>query len=52
LDYYHQLGRERIHLLLIDDAIQGLKDVAVGKVKDAKIILQLRKDQRAKIPTT
>lgn len=35
LDYYHQLERERIHLLLIDDASKGLADVAAGKVKDA-----------------
>lgn len=25
LDYYHRLERERIHLLLIDDARRGLK---------------------------
>lgn len=35
LDYYHQLERERIHLLLINDAAQGLAEVAAGKVKDA-----------------
>ncbi len=52
LDYYHQLEREHIHLLLIDDAIQGLKDVAVGKVKDAKSTLQLIKNRRAKISAT
>lgn len=34
-DYYHQLERERIHLLLIDDASQGLAAVAAGKVKEA-----------------
>ena len=36
LDYYHQLERERIHLLLIDEAAKGLDDVAAGKVKDAR----------------
>ena len=36
LDYYHQLERERIHLLLIDDAGKGLDDIAAGKVKDAQ----------------
>lgn len=36
LDYYHQLERERIHLLLIDDVSQGLADVAAGKTKDAR----------------
>ncbi|WP_291518018.1 type II toxin-antitoxin system Phd/YefM family antitoxin [Acidovorax sp.] len=36
LDYYHQLERERIHLLLLNDASKGLDDVLAGKVKDAK----------------
>jgi len=27
LDYYHRLERERIHLLLIDDARRGLADI-------------------------
>jgi prevent-host-death family protein len=36
LDYYHQLERERIHLLLIDEARKGLEDVAAGRVKDAR----------------
>ena len=39
LDYYHQLERERIHLLLIDDAGKGLADVAAGKVRDARSVL-------------
>ena len=43
LDYYHQLERERIHLLLIDDANKGLDDVAAGKVKDAKATLNALK---------
>lgn len=34
LDYYHQLERERIHLLLMDDASKGLEDIAAGKVKE------------------
>lgn len=36
LDYYHRLERERIHLLLIDEAAKGLDDVAAGRVKDAR----------------
>ncbi|OJA61485.1 type II toxin-antitoxin system Phd/YefM family antitoxin [Burkholderia ubonensis] len=36
LDYYHQLERERIHLLLMEDASKGLADVSAGKVKDAR----------------
>ena len=47
LDYYHQLERERIHLLLIDDAGKGLDDVAAGKVKDAHNTLTALKRRRA-----
>lgn len=35
LDYYHRLERERIHLLLIDDARQGLEDIVAGRTQDA-----------------
>jgi prevent-host-death family protein len=37
LDYYHQLERERIHLLLMTRL--GLDDVAAGKVKDARSVI-------------
>ena len=47
LDYYHQLERERIHLLLIADASQGLADVAAGKVKDARATLAAMQRRRA-----
>lgn len=47
LDYYHQLERERIHLLLIDDAAKGLNDIAAGKVKDAHSTLTTLKRRRA-----
>jgi len=47
LDYYHQLERERIHLLVIDDASKGLDDVAAGKVKDARTALNALKRRRA-----
>ena len=47
LDYYHQLEREHIHLLLIDDARQGLQDVASGHVKDAHSTLTALKRRRA-----
>ena len=46
LDYYHQLERERIHLLVIDDASKGLDDVAAGKVKDARTALSALKRRR------
>lgn len=46
LDYYHQLERERIHLLLIEEASRGLADVAAGKVKDARSSLNAIKRRR------
>ena len=39
LDYYHRLERERIHLLLIDEAAKGLEDVAAGRVQDARSVI-------------
>lgn len=47
LDYYHQLERERIHLLLIEDAGRGLDDVAAGNVEDAITALEAIKRRRA-----
>ena len=47
LDYYHRLERERIHLLLIDEAAKGLDDVAAGRVKDARTAIQAIKRRRA-----
>lgn len=48
LDYYHRLERERIHLLLIEDARQGLADVAAGRTFDADgAIAQLQKRRTA-----
>lgn len=47
LDYYHQLERERIHLLLIDDAAKGLDDVAAGQVKDARSAISALKRRRS-----
>ncbi len=46
LDYYHQLERERIHLLLIGDASKGLDDIAAGKVKNAHNTLTALKRRR------
>jgi prevent-host-death family protein len=47
LDYYHKLERERIHLLLIDEASKGLDDVAAGRVKDARNVIQSIKRRRS-----
>ena len=46
LDYYHRLERERIHLLLIDEASKGLAEVAAGRVQDARIALTAIKKRR------
>ncbi|WP_439889869.1 type II toxin-antitoxin system Phd/YefM family antitoxin [Ralstonia sp. 25C] len=48
LDYYHQLERARIHLLLLDDAAKGLADVEAGRVKDARQALGALKRQRSR----
>lgn len=40
LDYYHQLERKRIHLLLLDEASTGLDDVAAGRIKEARSVIQ------------
>lgn len=42
LEYYHSLERERIHLLLIDEAKKGLDDVAAGRTFDARQALAKR----------
>jgi len=47
LDYYHRLERERIHLLLIDDAQRGLADIAAGRTYAADAALAQRQ-RRAK----
>jgi len=48
LDYYHRLDRERIHLLLIDDAKRGLADIAAGRSFEAdREIGQLQKRRAA-----
>lgn len=45
LDYYHQLERERIHLLLIDEVSRGLDDVAAGRTKEARAAIAALKRQ-------
>jgi prevent-host-death family protein len=46
LDYYHQLERERIHLLLIDEASKGIDDISADCVQDARETLQRLKTRR------
>jgi prevent-host-death family protein len=53
LDYYHRLERERIHLLLIDDARRGLADIAAGRTQEADAAiatLQKRRTPARKSP--
>jgi antitoxin (DNA-binding transcriptional repressor) of toxin-antitoxin stability system len=48
LDYDHRLERERIHLLLIDDARLGLEDIVSGRTHDADhAIARLQKRRKA-----
>src|SRR4030042_1294277 len=47
LDYYHRLERERIHLLLIDDAKRGLADIAAGRTFEADGAISQLQQRRA-----
>ena len=47
LDYYHRLERERIHLLLIDDARRGLADIAAGRTFEADGAIAQLQQRRA-----
>jgi prevent-host-death family protein len=47
LHYYHQLERERIHLLLIDEASKGIDDILAGRVQDAREVIQRLKTGRS-----
>ncbi len=47
LDYYHQLERERIHLLMIDDARRGLDDIIAGRTQNADAAIARLQERRA-----
>lgn len=47
LDYYHRLERERIHLLLLDDARRGLEDVVAGRTQEADAAIAALQKRRA-----
>lgn len=51
LDDYHRLERERIHLLLSDDARRGLADIAAGRTQDADAAIAALQAKRAGAPT-
>ena len=48
LDYYHRLERERIHLLLVEEAGKGLADVEAGHVRDARKVIDSIRRKRAR----
>jgi len=53
LDYYHRLERERIHLLLIDDAKRGLADITAGRTFEADgAIAGLQQRRSVKVSNT
>lgn len=47
LDYYHRLERERIHLLLIDDAKRGLADITAGRTHEADAAIAQLQQRRS-----
>ena len=47
LDYYHRLERERIHLLLLEDAKRGLADIAAGRIHEADAAIEQLQQRRA-----
>lgn len=49
LDYYHRLERERIHLLLIDDAKRGLADIEAGRTVWADAAIAQLQQRRAAV---
>jgi len=51
LDYYHRLERERIHLLLIEDAQRGLADIAAGRTHGADAAIAQLQRRRAEART-
>ena len=48
LDYYHRLERERIHLLLTDDATRGLADIAAGRTYEADAAIAQLQQRRSR----
>ena len=51
LDYYHRLERERIHLLLIDDAQRGLADITAGRTYAADAAIAKLQQRRSRTGT-
>ena len=51
LDYYYRVERERIHLLLIDDASRGLADIVAGRTVEADDAIAQIQQRRAAAPS-
>lgn len=51
LDYYHQLERERIHLLVAEDVARGLADIAAGRTHEADAAIARLQQRRAAAAT-
>lgn len=51
LDYYHQLERERIHLLVAEDAARGLADIAAGRTHESDAAIAQLQQRRAAAAT-
>lgn len=51
LDYYHRLERERIHLLLLEDARRGYEDIAAGRTEDAESAIKNIQQRRGAAKT-
>jgi prevent-host-death family protein len=50
LAYYHQLEKERLHLLMLDDARQAFEDIAAGRTFDAReMIAELRREHEEQL---
>jgi prevent-host-death family protein len=52
LDYYHRLERERIHLLLIEDAKRGLADITAGRTYEADAAIARLQQSRTSATAT
>lgn len=52
LDHYHQLEREHIHLLLIEDARRGHEDIAAGRTQEVGAALARIERRRSKSART
>jgi prevent-host-death family protein len=49
LAYFQQLERERLHLVLLEDARQAFEEIAAGRTFDAQVLIdELRREHTGK----